>query len=186
MRLESTVKAARKTGICSTHYSPRCFASCVMPAPAKLSLAAFQRTTAQMFDGVPSADRIQLPSKSPRKPRITILKRIDGSGLRSWLNEADILRVVAEETGVSTFTWATPFALTPAHEQVEIFLSERMNVHHQIIRSNAEGEEHRGEDSAGWRQWDLYIDLPGLRLALRNAMAVFRNATLGANLNERS
>lgn len=192
------------------YFTPFCYSSCAIPDPMHLSRQALQQTVSRLR----GAESPCINGVLPKHPRITIVKRIEGTGFRAWLNEEAVLLAIAEETGVSTFTWATPFSKTSALDQLEMFttfdilvtphssqlvnllfapanrsviemqaarqpleksfllLSDQSNLHHQVIRSNVDGDTDGRVRN--WALWDLHVNIADLRIALRRAMANLR------------
>lgn len=56
-------------------------------------------------------------------PRVTVLRRVEGHGMRRFLNEEEVLRAIADETGVHRVTWVFPHRQTPALETFASFCS---------------------------------------------------------------
>ena len=91
-----------------------------IPLPQQLSRATLRRSIQRALD--PTWLATQCGGHGLRKqPRVSVMRRVEGQSMRRWLNEEEVLRAVAEETGVHAVRWMFPNSKTPALEQFGMF-----------------------------------------------------------------
>ena len=92
-----------------------------VPPPLYLTRSTLRRSIEHGFEPTWWATHCSRGKVPRAQPRVSIMLRVEGGGLRRWLNQEAVLRAVAEETGAHSVTWIFPSIKTPAVDQFAMF-----------------------------------------------------------------
>ena len=109
----------RVTRLAEAYWSPNY--NRLIPPPMRPARAALRQSIEQaMGPGWHAAHcgRADLPRA---RPRVSVMQRVEGTGLRRWLNQEEVLRAVSEVTGAHTVTLMFPHSKTSAADQFAMF-----------------------------------------------------------------